>query len=269
MNVYEEEVAALRDTLTALSDTELPMPAIFLYGPPGTGKTSLAESIDADLFSVVMLGRKRKKKDKEEVPLLEEIDNAVNNSVVVILDEVDKASEEEIKDLMYFLDHRDRSDCIVILTANSTPDELPKALLRPGRISRSMEIGFLEEDKATILFNNLFGTAGVKAKASFDAINDFPKTYQPAAISAMHENWMALVLDELLRQKKDLSLLFNSGGERIDLTFKQALNRYLNMQEYFISPEELKTLTGNTGVSKGGHTSKKVVKSKCNSHIRR
>lgn len=39
------------------------------------------------------------------------------------------------------------SEEIKEFVANSTPEELPKALLRPGRINQVAEVGYLQEGK--------------------------------------------------------------------------------------------------------------------------
>lgn len=232
MNIYTEEVRTIRDTLMAILPLDVPLPVLFLYGPPGTGKTSLAKSIDVYAAYHTVIGTPRK------TPLIEELRIAENEYNILIIDEIDKATDKMITELMQFLDTRDKKNCAVILTANARPDDLPKPLLRPGRVNKTIEVGFLPENIADTLFENCFGPVWKLAKKSYDIANNSPTSYQPASIVAMKDNWLADTVEKMLHQNIDVKDTLNRDSSNIRLSFKEACKRYWNLEKKVISKEE-------------------------------
>lgn len=232
MNIYTEEVRKIRDTLMAILPLDVPLPVLFLYGPPGTGKTSLAKTIDVYQSYHTVIGTPRK------MPLIEELSIASNEYNSLIIDEIDKATDNEITELMQFLDTRDKKNCAVILTANALPEDLPKPLLRPGRVNKTIEVGFLPENIAGTLFESCFGPVWKLAKKAYDIANNSPTSYQPASIVAMKDNWLADTVEKMLHQNIDVKETLNRDSSNIRLSFKEACKRYWTLEKKVISKEE-------------------------------
>lgn len=129
-----------------------------LVGPPGTGKTLLAKAVAGEAgvtyFSIsgsefvemyVGVGAKRVrdlfKKAQEEAPciiFIDEID-AIGKSRDNNVGGHDER-EQTLNQLLTEMDGFDNSKAIVILGATNRPEVLDKALLRPGRFDRQINV---------------------------------------------------------------------------------------------------------------------------------
>lgn len=112
-----------------------------LYGPPGTGKTNLALNVAEKFGSLyivdVNLWLTREAASKEQ--LLKLLDYKV-----IILDDLDHSKNENFGSLFSWMQWLRSIGKIVIATCNSF-DSFPKALLRPGRFDRLIEIRKLDD----------------------------------------------------------------------------------------------------------------------------
>jgi len=132
---------------------------ILLEGPPGTGKTLLAKAIASSTNStfISMSG-------SEFVELFvgmgaarvrELFDNARQNKpCIIFIDEIDAIGkqrggnanignderEQTLNQLLYEMDGFNNNDDIVIMAATNRKDVLDKALLRPGRFDRIIQV---------------------------------------------------------------------------------------------------------------------------------
>jgi len=134
-----------------------PPKGILLYGPPGTGKTLLAKAVatesEANFISIkgpellsMYVGesergiRKIFRKARQVAP------------VIVFFDEIDAIASERhnafdsgvgnrvLNQLLTELDGAEMLENVVFICATNRPDLLDKALLRPGRIDKLIEI---------------------------------------------------------------------------------------------------------------------------------
>jgi len=129
---------------------------ILLYGPPGTGKTLLAKALAGEagvpFISVsgsdfdemfVGVGQKRMKKLFKDARLL--------SPCIIFIDEIDGIGGRDkfrfhenatLNQLLVELDGFTNSTGVILIGATNTPDNLDKALLRPGRFDRLVHINY-------------------------------------------------------------------------------------------------------------------------------
>ncbi|MDI6402688.1 ATP-dependent zinc metalloprotease FtsH [Balneolaceae bacterium ANBcel3] len=144
---------------------------VLLYGPPGTGKTLMARAVageaDVPFYSItgsdfmemlVGVGAKRVremfKNAKEAAP------------AIIFIDELDSIGrrrgaglggghderEQTLNQLLSEMDGFETNDNVIVIAATNRPDILDKALLRPGRFNRRVEVGLpSQEDRVKIL----------------------------------------------------------------------------------------------------------------------
>ncbi len=144
---------------------------VLLYGAPGTGKTLMARAVAGEagvpFYSItgsdfmemlVGVGAKRVremfKNAKEAAP------------AIIFIDELDSIGrrrgaglggghderEQTLNQLLSEMDGFETNDSVVVMAATNRPDILDKALLRPGRFNRRVEVGLpSQEDRVKIL----------------------------------------------------------------------------------------------------------------------
>jgi len=138
---------------------------ILLYGAPGTGKTLMARAVAGEagvpFYSItgsdfmemlVGVGAKRVremfKNAKEAAP------------AIIFIDELDSIGrrrgaglggghderEQTLNQLLSEMDGFETNDSVIVMAATNRPDILDKALLRPGRFNRRVEVGLPSQD---------------------------------------------------------------------------------------------------------------------------
>ncbi len=144
---------------------------VLLYGAPGTGKTLMARAVAGEagvpFYSItgsdfmemlVGVGAKRVremfKNAKEAAP------------AIIFIDELDSIGrrrgaglggghderEQTLNQLLSEMDGFETNESVIVMAATNRPDILDKALLRPGRFNRRVEVGLpSQEDRISIL----------------------------------------------------------------------------------------------------------------------
>ncbi len=138
---------------------------ILLYGAPGTGKTLMARAVAGEagvpFYSItgsdfmemlVGVGAKRVremfKNAKEAAP------------AIIFIDELDSIGrrrgaglggghderEQTLNQLLSEMDGFEANESVIVMAATNRPDILDKALLRPGRFNRRVEVGLPSQD---------------------------------------------------------------------------------------------------------------------------
>ncbi len=144
---------------------------VLLYGAPGTGKTLMARAVAGEagvpFYSItgsdfmemlVGVGAKR---------VREMFKNAKENApAILFIDELDSIGrrrgaglggghderEQTLNQLLSEMDGFETNESVIVMAATNRPDILDKALLRPGRFNRRVEVGLpSQEDRVKIL----------------------------------------------------------------------------------------------------------------------
>ena len=163
MDEEKEEVRELVDFLKTpkkFADMGAKIPrGVLLVGPPGTGKTLLARAVAGEanvpfysisgsefveMFVGVGAGRVRDmfKKAKQTAPciiFIDEID-AVGRQRGTGMGGGHDEREQTLNQLLVEMDGFDTEETIIVLAATNRPEMLDKALLRPGRFDRQINI---------------------------------------------------------------------------------------------------------------------------------
>lgn len=144
---------------------------VLLYGPPGTGKTLMARAVAGEagvpFYSItgsdfmemlVGVGAKRVremfKNAKETAPsiiFIDELDSIGRRRGAGLGGGHDER-EQTLNQLLSEMDGFETNESVIVIAATNRPDILDKALLRPGRFNRRVEVGLpSQEDRVKIM----------------------------------------------------------------------------------------------------------------------
>ncbi|MDY7083040.1 MAG: AAA family ATPase, partial [Halobacteria archaeon] len=142
---------------------------ILLYGPPGTGKTLLAKAVanasDSNFISIKGPELLNKYVGESEKGVREIFKKARQNSpTVIFFDEIDsiaperggsldtQVTERVVSQLLTELDGIEELRDVKVIAATNRPDRIDKALLRPGRLDKSIEVPLPDEEAREKIF---------------------------------------------------------------------------------------------------------------------
>ncbi|MBI4447815.1 AAA family ATPase [Candidatus Woesearchaeota archaeon] len=137
-----------------------PPKGILLHGPPGCGKTCLARAVANSTnatFIKVVASELVQKYIGEGAKLVKEVFNLAKQKspAIIFIDEIDALASERLGEeisgekevqrtmmqLLSEIDGFDNLSNVKIIAATNRPDMLDRALLRPGRLDRMIEVG--------------------------------------------------------------------------------------------------------------------------------
>ncbi len=137
---------------------------VLLHGPPGTGKTLLAKAVanesQSNFISIKGPELFNKYVGESEKGVRDVFSKARENApTVVFFDEIDAIATERgsgggdsnvgervVSQLLTELDGLEELEDVVVIAASNRPDLIDRALLRPGRIERHIEVMAPDED---------------------------------------------------------------------------------------------------------------------------
>lgn len=143
---------------------------IMLHGDPGTGKSSVVQAItniiDCDVYYVntAALGPalnndywlRNTNKERTRIAIIEDVDTSVfskrrnkSNEKVEKYDRFPPPQEFSIGTFLNFIDGFASPDKVIYIMTTNHLDELDPALIRPGRIDLSLEIGYVDNETFT------------------------------------------------------------------------------------------------------------------------
>jgi len=164
---YKEQKEALQETIRFLQNPEdfqrlsakVPK-GVLLIGPPGTGKTLMARAVagEADVpffhlsgsdFMEMLVGvgasrvRDLFQKAKENSPsiiFLDELDSIGQRRGGMSMGGGHNEREQTLNQLLSEMDGFEPTEGVIVMAATNRPDVLDKALLRPGRFDRRVQV---------------------------------------------------------------------------------------------------------------------------------
>lgn len=140
------------------------------HGPPGTGKTSLAMGL-ASQFGLNLFYIPLGDMDKD-ASLIDLIGGVTERSILLFEDvDVFSAATKRTKDdhssslsaLLNALDGAMTPHGLITVMTTNNLEALDSALVRPGRVDRLEELGYVDEDQASRLFRNFYPEAKEEA----------------------------------------------------------------------------------------------------------
>jgi chaperone BCS1 len=131
-----------------------------LHGPPGTGKTTLVLAVAGELkLSVAVLSLSSRLMSDE---VLRSLIDALPVATLLLIEDVDCVFKDQrtttaesgvtLSGLLNALDGVSSRDGRVLFLTTNHPEKLDRALIRPGRVDRKVELGYATPDQARRLF---------------------------------------------------------------------------------------------------------------------
>ncbi len=188
---------------------------IVFYGQPGTGKTLFAKAIvnESNVNALSLSPDELVKEESISLSIKEIFSKAKENAPsIILIDEIDRIvccggiykeeSSKEKEVLRCFLTEIDNlkdSDCLVIATSNSHILDMPKSLIRNGRIEKHIEIPLPDTDQRADILK--------KYLSKNDRFKDISITdlaiYTPAFSAASLESLVNTVLIDCISENRN------------------------------------------------------------------
>lgn len=144
---------------------------LMFWGPPGTGKTSLAKAV-AERFGLdtYFLSLSSLSDDKEFFRHVGD----VRSKSVLVLEDIDTASASGDREaakpdgerkavtagaLLSVLDGPHTPHGVIVIVTTNHPEKLDPAVVRPGRIDLTVELGWCTSPQASALYETFYGRA--------------------------------------------------------------------------------------------------------------
>ncbi len=172
----DEVVAELQQLEALIEDPELvasmgidPPSGVLLAGPPGTGKTTIARVLaaqtQASFYPVSAADVSSKWAGESEQRIAQLFERArANRPSIVFIDEIDAIgatrggadwSSRQLNQLLHEMDGLEPSSRVFVVGATNRPDVLDPALLRGGRLSRTITIGLPDTEARLAILSML------------------------------------------------------------------------------------------------------------------
>ncbi|PSQ19252.1 AAA family ATPase [Halobacteriales archaeon QS_8_69_26] len=239
-----------------------PPTGVLLYGPPGTGKTMLARAVanstDANFLSVDGPELLNKYVGESERGVRDVFERARRSApAVVFFDEVDAlapqrggesdtgAVDRVVSQLLTELDGVEPGGEVVVVAATNRPDMVDRALLRPGRLERVVEVPMPDREARREIFRTHL--RGVPAESlDVDALAAQTDGYTGSDIEAVVREAKLLAMEDHVRERTtdradpDPSTLrvarshFGRALKRVDPSVTEEMHRrYARVAEEF------------------------------------
>ncbi|OYR48718.1 AAA family ATPase [Halorubrum sp. Ea1] len=191
-----------------------PPSGVLLYGPPGTGKTLLARAAaslsDANFISVNGPELLDRYVGASEQAVRDLFATARENApAVVFFDEVDAispkrrsddtgAGERVVSQLLTELDGLEPLTDVVVVAATNRPDMIDEALLRPGRIEKTVETPLPDEPARREILRIHARDTPTAEMVDFDALAERTAGYSGGDLAALVREAAMLAIEDTI-----------------------------------------------------------------------
>ena len=179
-----------------------PAKGILMYGPPGTGKTLLAKAVanasNSNFIAVKGPELLNKYVGESEKGVREVFKKARQNApTVIFFDEIDaiaperggsldsEVTERVVSQLLTELDGIEELKNVKVIAATNRPDRMDKALLRPGRLDKIVEVPIPDEEARREIFAIHTRDAPLADDVDLDALARRTENYAGSDIEAV------------------------------------------------------------------------------------
>jgi transitional endoplasmic reticulum ATPase len=250
---------------------------ILLHGPPGTGKTLLAKAVsnasNANFISVKGPELLNKYVGESEKGIREVFKKARQNSPsIIFFDEIDsitpergqgggdtQVTERVVSQLLTELDGIEGLEGVKVIAASNRPDLIDKALLRPGRLDRILEVPVPDSEARKEIFRIHTSDKPINEDVDLDELADRTENYTGSDIAAICREASMQAMRKGVQDREEP--LPDEDVERVDIKMEdfnhalekvkrsmtdEDLDKYKNMSER-VRREEIE----ESGDSKG------------------
>ncbi|KAL7275383.1 Peroxisome biosynthesis protein pex1 [Rhizina undulata] len=212
---------------------------LLLYGYPGCGKTLLASAVagECGLNFISVKGPEILNKyigasEKSVRDLFERASGA--KPCVLFFDEFDSiapkrghdstgVTDRVVNQMLTQMDGAEGLDGVYVLAATSRPDLIDPALLRPGRLDKSLLCDLPNHEDRVDIFNALSTKLHVSPEVSFDELADKTEGYSGADLQAVlynaHLDAIQGVISEEEKRREEGRVEVRDEGEKEELEF--------------------------------------------------
>ncbi|MFB6284559.1 MAG: CDC48 family AAA ATPase [Halobacteria archaeon] len=209
---------------------------ILLYGPPGTGKTLLAKAVanasNSNFISVKGPELLNKYVGESEKGVREVFQKARQNApTVIFFDEIDaiaperggsmdsQVTERVVSQLLTELDGVEELKDVRVIAATNRPDMIDTALLRPGRLDKSIQVPLPEFEARKKIFDIHTRDASLAEEVDFDELAEMSEDYTGSDIEAVCREAIMSSVRELLTSDVDEDEI-EKGVENVVVTME-------------------------------------------------
>ncbi len=197
-----------------------PPKGILLYGPPGCGKTLLAKAVahEANANFILVNGPELISKwvGESERAIREVFKKARQSApTVLFFDEIDsiagsrgtevgtKVTERMVNQLLVEMDGINELNQVIVLAATNRLDLIDKALLRPGRFDKVIEVPLPDKESRKKIFQAILRDKPLAKDVDLDRLVEQTDGFTGADIAAVCREAGMEVVREAVRKKKD------------------------------------------------------------------
>ena len=136
-----------------------------LHGLPGTGKTSIVNRISQDILANkgIVLVNPNPETLVNALDVLKELQK--HTTIMVVFEELDQLLNNYETELLNLLDGEIQKENVVYLATTNFIKQVPPRLMRPGRFSSVLEVGFPDKKAREFYLNTKVATDEAKTLA--------------------------------------------------------------------------------------------------------
>ncbi|KAG8864832.1 Peroxisome biosynthesis protein pex1 [Tulasnella sp. 330] len=231
------DIGGLRETRRVLRETLEWPTKLLLYGYPGCGKTLLASAVakECGLNFISVKGPELLNKyiGASEKSVRDIFDRAsAAKPCVLFFDEFDSiapkrghdstgVTDRVVNQMLTQMDGAEGLDGVYVLAATSRPDLIDSALLRPGRLDKSLLCGMPDEEERLEILQALKGKVAVSESVDLSLIARDTEGYSGADLQAIVYNAHLEVVHQTItarEEKANHDLVKRDEEESVDFT---------------------------------------------------
>ncbi|MDR3646832.1 MAG: AAA family ATPase [Candidatus Babeliales bacterium] len=220
-NEIKELVQQIKDN-SLFEKFKIEMPkGILLSGPSGTGKTSLVRAISEEVgcefiaisgaeFNDQFIGSGAQKIKSLFNEAKNKAENTLSGKTIIFIDELDSLGKRNgttldttITELLTQMDGFEEDNSIIVIAATNNPENIDSALLRPGRFSKIIKIGYPDLAKRKLLLNYYMKGIPLSANINIIKLANVTNNFSPADFKELVQKASSLAFTQKLQKVEE------------------------------------------------------------------